>query len=326
MTVAGKSHAMDMSIFDAHGILLRRQAVLRGLDDDWLGRMVRNQTLVRMRQGAYADAEVWATASRAQRHALLARAVMQQYDDRIALSHVSAVILRGGPDWGLDLSSVHVTNLFGRGDRSRAGVTHHRGDCRVGDVSRVEGHWLSSPARAAVETSLISSRDPAIAVLDWTLSRGLATREQYEVTADRLIGQWPHSTGLRAWLDLSGNKSDSVGETRTKLFLHDHRLPVPEQQWEVFHPDGRLAGVVDFALHRERVMIEFDGMIKYGRLLKPGQTINDVILRERAREKTLEELTGYWMMRIVWADLADQAALNDRIRRVISSSAARHAG
>ena len=86
-------------------------------------------------------------------------------------------------------------------------------------------------------------------------------------------------------------------------FLEDHGFPGAEPQWKVHRPDGRLAGRVDFALHRERVLIEFDGKIKYGRLLKSGETVTDVILRERAREKLLEELTGYWMFRLVWADL-----------------------
>ena len=37
---------------------------------------------------------------------------MQQYDDRVALSHASAHVRRGGPDWGLDLSTVNITNLL----------------------------------------------------------------------------------------------------------------------------------------------------------------------------------------------------------------------
>ena len=98
-----------------------------------------------------------------------------------------------------------------------------------------------------------------------------------------------------------------------------------EPQWKVFHPSGRLAGIVDFALHRQRVMIEFDGLIKYGRLLRPGQTISDVIMAERAREKLLEELTGYWMIRLIWADLENGAATADRIRAVITRAALRRA-
>src|SRR6476661_1937364 len=131
--------------------------------------MVREGVLVRIRQGAYAERRSWQQRSPAQRHRLLSQAVMLQYDDRVALSHASAHIARGGPDWGLDLSDVNVTNLFARGDRRKAGVVHHRGAVRLGDVSRLAGHWITSPARTAVETAATSRLVPAISVLDWTL-------------------------------------------------------------------------------------------------------------------------------------------------------------
>ena len=111
------------NLFDPHGILLRRDAVVRGLDDNWLARMVRAGELVRMRHGAYAQASVWRDATRSEQHVLLSRAVMQQYDDRVALSHSSAHVRRGGPDWGLDLSQVHITNLV-RTWGPRAGRHH----------------------------------------------------------------------------------------------------------------------------------------------------------------------------------------------------------
>src|SRR6478752_6588099 len=121
---------------DEYGLLLRRTAIELGLDDNWLARMVRMGVLVRIRHGAYADADVWRGLSPVDRHLLRCRAVMLQYDDRVALSHASAHLLRGGPNWGLDLTHVNVTNLFGRGDRVQAGITHHRGVVRVGDASR----------------------------------------------------------------------------------------------------------------------------------------------------------------------------------------------
>ncbi len=91
----------------------------------------------------------------------------------------------------------------------------------------------------------------------------------------------------------------------------------------MFHPSGRLAGRADFALHREMRLVEFDGRIKYGRLLRPGQTITDVIMAERARERVLEDLTGYRMFRITWADLDDQPALASRLCHTPTASVRR---
>jgi hypothetical protein len=316
---------MTPELLDQHGILLRRDAIRRGFDDDWLARQRRAGTLVRMRHGAYVDAGVWGRATRAQRHDLTSRAVMRWYDDRVALSHVSNIVRRGGPDWGLDLTNVHLTNLFGHGDRTKAGIVHHRGTCRVGDVSRLDDAWATSPARAAMETAVIAGRDPAVCVLDWMLNTRQTTMQELSTHVDPLMREWAGSVDLGHRLGLADGRRESVGESRTGLFLDDHGF-VAEPQWGVHRPSGRLAGRTDFALHREGVMIEFDGMVKYGRLLKPGQTIADVIMPERAREKLLEELTGYWMFRVVWTDLQDQEALRERLDHVIGRAAARHAG
>jgi hypothetical protein len=316
---------MRTELFDEHGILLRRDAIVMGLDDNWLARMVRAGEIVRMRQGAYAKADVWAAADRAGRHVLLGRAVMQQYDDRVALSHASAHVRRGGPDYGLGLDRVNITNLFARGDRVQAGITHHRGECRVNDVTRIDGHWITAGARTAIDTAAAAPRDAAVCVLDWSLNQGLARREVYDRYTDEFMREWPDTVELPRAVALCDGRRESVGETRTGLLLNDHGLLDAEPQWEVSHPSGRLAGIVDSALHREGVMIEFDGLIKYGRLLKPGQTISDVIMAERAREKLIEELTGYWMIRLIWADLENGAATADRIRAVIARAAQRRA-
>lgn len=302
---------------DECGLLLRRTALTLGLDDNWLARMVRLGVLVRIRHGAYADADLWRRLTPRGRHLLRCRAVMLQYDDRVALSHASAHLLRGGPDWGLDLEKVNVTNLFGRGDRIQAGITHHRGSTRVGDVSRLNGHWVTAPGRTAVETAAQLKLVPAVCVLDWTLHEGLATRDEVELYAEVWLREWPGSVELPTAVARSDRRSESVGETRSRLTLQDLGFE-PEPQWEVRHPSGRIAGLVDLVLVKEGVMIEFDGRVKYGRLLKPGQTINDVILAERAREVRLEELTGLRMLRLVWADLDNPAEIAARIQWIVS--------
>lgn len=308
---------MQQILCDDYGLLLRRTAVALGLDDNWLARMVRLGILVRIRHGAYADAEVWRALTPAGRHLLRCRAVMLQYDDRVALSHASAHLLRGGPDWGLDLSTVNVTNLFGRGDRLQAGITHHRGITRVTDVSRLDGHWVTAPARTAVETAAGLDLVPAVCVLDWTLHQGLTNRDELDLYAMVWLREWAGSIQLPVAVGRSDGRSESIGETRTRLTLEDLGL-APEPQFEVRLPSGRVAGRIDFLLREQGVMVEFDGQVKYGRLLRPGQTINDVIKAERDREVLLEELTGMRMLRLTWADLDHPARIDGRIRRVVA--------
>jgi hypothetical protein len=66
-------------------------------------------------------------------------------------------------------------------------------------------------------------------------------------------------------------------------------LPRPEPQREIFGPDERLIACVDFYWEEQRTVGEFDGKIKYGRLLKPGKRIEDVIFEEKVREDALRD-------------------------------------
>jgi len=56
--------------------------------------------------------------------------------------------------------------------------------------------------------------------------------------------------------------------------------------------------------------------------LKPGQRLEDVIRAERDREKLLQELTGLWMIRLVWADLSRPEDTLRRIADVVTKRAA----
>ena len=119
---------MVAELMSPRGLLLRRDAIEFGYDDKCLRRLVKGGQIVRIRQGAYAAAEVWRDLSARDRHLLLSDAVVRQYDDDIALSHGSAVLRLGGPDYGLDLANVHITHFDGGGRRT-AKVVHHEGRC-----------------------------------------------------------------------------------------------------------------------------------------------------------------------------------------------------
>jgi hypothetical protein len=66
----------------------------------------------------------------------------------------------------------------------------------------------------------------------------------------------------------------------------------------------------------ERLLGEFDGRIKYGRLLRPGQDPGDAVFEEKLREDALRD-EGWGMVRWVWAELARPAALVQRWRRAL---------
>lgn len=307
-------------LVNGHGILLRRDAVAAGVDDNALRRAVDAGYLVRLRQGVYALAAVWEAAGPIDRHRLLLEGVRLLYDDNVAASHVSACVEQGGPTWGLDLSVVHLTSLTGKGERSAGKVVHHRGTCLASDITRDDQGWITAPARTALDTACLVNQESAVAVVDWYLQTRLTTIQDLRQMHARMT-EWPESLGLHRVLALVDGKAESVGETRTRLMCRTHGLPAPIPQYEIRDHNGRLAGRVDFAWPEFRVILEFDGMIKYHRFRRPGETIEQMVMREKQREDLLRELTGWTMIRITWADLARPEATVARILRAMQIAA-----
>lgn len=300
------------------GYLLRRDAIALGVDDDALRRLVKAGVICRIRQGAYAPCELWARLAPRDRHALLSRAVLDQYGDHVALSHASQAVIDGAPDWGLDLSAVHLTHLSGGGRRS-AGVVHHSGELRVGDLRRDGASWSTVPTRTVLDTCGSTSTEAGLVLTNWYLHERLTTKallvERYQE-----MQRWPRMIALHVVLHLADGRVESVGESRFFYLVWRAGLPLPVPQWQVWDGD-RLVGTVDFAWPEHGVMAEFDGRIKYGRLLKPGQTAQDVVFAEKRREDELRELTGFRMIRPVWSDLDRASDTVSRLRRMLFHAA-----
>lgn len=76
---------------------------------------------------------------------------------------------------------------------------------------------------------------------------------------------------------------------------------------------------VDFAWVELGVFLEFDGKIKYERYRREGETLEQFLMREKAREERICQLTGWVCIRITWAQLAAPQQLAGRIRRILES-------
>ena len=120
---------------------------------------------------------------------------------------------------------------------------------------------------------------------------------------------WPGTQHLHLVTRLADGRSASVAESRSKYFFYAHGFPAPELQFAVY--DGsELIGTTDFAWPSLGLLGEFDGRVKYGRLLRPGEEPGDAVFREKRREDQLRRVTGWRVVRFVWADLQrpDQTA------------------
>ena len=109
-------------------------------------------------------------------------------------------------------------------------------------------------------------------------------------------------------------RSESVGESRSRVVLAELGLMPSALQHPIRTQDGTLVGRADFAWEEQLVVGDFDGRIKYGRLLRPGQDAGDVVFGEKRREDAIHD-AGWEVVRWTWADLAAPSGLADRVRR-----------
>ncbi|WP_148574294.1 type IV toxin-antitoxin system AbiEi family antitoxin domain-containing protein [Nocardioides caldifontis] len=273
-----------------HGVFFRHEAVALGMTDAALRRGVRSGELVRVRQGTYVLGDLWAAADDKDRHVLLVRGLLRSHGGRVAASHHSASLLHGLDLWEVPLGRAHVTRLDGGAGRVIADVTHHEGLCLPEDLVTHEGLTMTSAVRAAMESATLLDVEHALCLVDSGLRLGRFTQEEL-VGQAALMTSWPLSLHLELVVRLADGRRASVGETRSCHLFWKAGLPAPELQYEVYD-GGVLIGITDFAWPALGLLGEFDGKVKYGRYLRPGEDPGDAVFREKQREDHLRRVTG----------------------------------
>ena len=292
---------------------LRKTLLAQGHDDRSIARLVANGVLVRVRRGAYADRASVAGLDADGRHGLRARAVVQQARTRVVLSHVSGLPEYDAPTWGLDLSTVHVTRTDAKAGRREAGVQQHKGAVLPGDVVELNGLEVMSPTRLALEATTLGTSESGLVVVNDLLHRCLTTKAEL-LARYALMERWPYTLRTTLVLQWADRRIETVGESRTWHLIRRSALPVPEPQYVVRDAWGREVARVDFAWPEFGVFLEFDGKVKYEKLLLPGQSASQVVVAEKRREELVCRLTGWRCVRVVWDDLARPAATQQLIR------------
>ncbi|GAB3199255.1 hypothetical protein GCM10027062_15280 [Nocardioides hungaricus] len=283
-------------------VTLRREYLAIGYNDRALARLVADGVLAKPRRGAYVAGSAWRQLDEVGRHAVRSRAVLAQAGTEVALSHTSGLVEYDAPTWRLPLDDVEVTRLDGRAGRREAGVRQHRGVLLDGDVVERNGVPVVAPTRLALETTMLTDAEVALGVVNHLLHHGLTTLPTLEARYAGMV-TWPRSLTTDLVLRLADQRIESLGESRCLYLFFRHHLPLPELQYEVKDASGRVVGRVDFAWPELGVFVEFDGKVKYEKLLKPGQRASDVVVAEKKREELICRITGWRCIRLTWADL-----------------------
>ena len=296
------------------GVFSRSQALASGCTADQIVRYLRDGRWRRIRRGQYAEAVDLAGLQTWERtrweHRQKVHAVMNSLrSGSVAISHQSALVLHDLPLWGLDLSQVHVNRLDGHSGGVVAGVQHHLGRLTREDLAVVEGRLATGVARAVVECACTTSFEVAVVSIDAALRDHAMSDEEIGRLLE-LTEFWPGSVNARAALCFGSRLSESVGESRLRVLLHDHGLPEPVLQAE-FHDHQGFIGRVDFHFPAYDAVLEFDGLLKY------GDGSPEVLVREKRREDRLRAL-GLTVVRAVWSDLDRPAHLIATIRQALA--------
>ncbi|WP_439937193.1 type IV toxin-antitoxin system AbiEi family antitoxin domain-containing protein [Nocardia sp. N13] len=304
---------------DLTGVIVRRKELLdAGLTDRHVHALVKAGVYVRVRRGEYIDGEVWRSLKRADQHRVLTRAILRLAHPGATATHVSAAVEHGAPIWDLPLDVVHTTRRDGKAGRRRDDWIQH---CAVLPADHVEmrnGIAVSAAARTCVEITTVADVERSLVVVNGLLNMGATTVGEFAALAEN-ARYWPHSLTTDLVLRLCNGKLESAGETRFDYFCWRHHLPRPTPQVEVYDEDGRLVGRVDFLWSDHGVFVEFDGKEKYKKYRREGESLEEFLMREKAREEKICQLTGWVCIRVTWAGLAAPDVLARRVRKLLDS-------
>ena len=293
------------------GFFTRAEALAAGCTINDIRAAVRLGEWLRLRKGAYVFADEWAPLDSSVRHWVRVRAAVRALGPHVAVSHASGVVAHDIDDWRLDLSRIHVTRLDDRSGRIVGDVVQHeRGKGDI-EVSIVGGIRVLEPQRCVLEAAAALDPEAAFSLLESGLRSKKFDLDDLDrayaaLHARRRMGR------LQPLVAMAGSLAGSVAESRGSWIFDQAGLPRPQQQWEVLRADGSLVGKVDWVWHEWRLIVEFDGKVKYSG--KFGKTGTDALFDEKKREDEIRELTGYRILRLTWADLDHPEQVVRRIR------------
>ena len=95
------------------------------------------------------------------------------------------------------------------------------------------------------------------------------------ISVMRRMERWPNIRQARRVVAFLDARSESAGESVSRVRIADEGLPAPQLQRQITNAYGRAIGRVDFCWDEQRTIGEFDGKIKYAACAEPGQTSQD---------------------------------------------------
>ncbi|MEV1133414.1 hypothetical protein ACIBED_20725 [Rhodococcus coprophilus] len=293
--------------------LTRQSLTANGASDNDIRNSLRTGALVVLARGIYLRRADYDALDQAGRHRVRARFAGSRLGPDEAISHVSAAVLHDLDIWKVPLTRVHVSRPR-RSGRVTAHLHAHPTAWEEGDLVTVRGVAVTSVARTVVDLARTLPRDQAVSIGDSALRLHPNAGPQLA----RALERARHRTGTTAAaavLEFLDGRSESVGESLSRIRMRESGLPAPDLQREVVVRDGRRYRL-DFFWDGHGIVGEFDGNIKY-------RDRRD-LLAEKRREDALRDL-GLEVVRWKWAELDRFEVVAGRFARAVARARGRNA-
>jgi very-short-patch-repair endonuclease len=287
-----------------HGMITTAQATRAGLSAAALVALVKTGVLRHPGRGLYAvgalvepGAEGW--------HRQLCAGAFLLYPDAV-LAGTSALLAHGVTVWGAPLGAPSILRPVKRaGGMGAFWVRPARGES-------VETDWgpASPLAPALVQHAVDHGIVTGVVSADAALRKAAVTIDQLGAELEA-VATWPHSSRAASMLKLVDGRRESVGESRCGVALAMAGIEVTPQV-PILDARGDFVARVDFLVDGTRVIIEFDGKVKYA----AGDP--KVLWDEKRREDRLRRL-GYLVVRITWAQLERPGAVAAAVRAALAT-------
>lgn len=297
-----------------HGVLSAQAASGLGLTANHLRALVTAGHLVRVARGAYVEARLLRGATPQTEHLVRTLAVVLSRRGTLAASHLSAALVHGLPVLRVEMGPIRVVHTSRQvATRRHDAFTVHPCPGREW-LTHVGGVPVVVPALAVMGTAMASGLRSGLMAADAALRRDQTTSEELADWLPRLRHH-PGVARARQVVELADRRAESPGESllRWILLRLGHRV-IP--QFVIVDERGFVARV-DFYLPDLRVVVEFDGRVKY-----EGHDGKDALAAEKARERRIGR-QGYGVARVVWADLFQPARVEAEIRAAVPAGLAR---
>ncbi|MGX6508826.1 hypothetical protein [Rhodococcus sp. SJ-2] len=297
-------------------LIRRSDALALGYTPGEIRGFVSSGRWVRLTAGVFLPRQDYDAADEYGRHAFHARAVAQMAAPDAALSHVSAAVLHGLRPWRISLAAVHLTRDRASGSRTSDRRVMHAARVDEREVRESHGVRVLAVSRSILDLAASEPLEHVVALGDQALRQRLTEIGELEREVGKMGSRSGRPRMLRA-VRLMSDRSDSVGESRSRVLMIGEQLPIPLEQVDVFDATGRWLARVDFLLPDHGVIGEFGGRIKYRRDGVATTDAEDVVYREKLREDRLRH-AGWVVVRWTWGDVETPGAVAAKIRGAIA--------